>query len=220
MHPPPSLGPRSTVDAVADSLRIDIVSGIIPAGGVLKQNDIAARFGVSIVPVREAFGRLIADGLVTQQTNRGITVREMSERDFLDISEMRLLLEPAALERSMPRLSAEDVQAARDALAGGDRDRTPLDRASAHWDFHRILYSRCDRPRLLQSIGSLHLGITRYWLPVWSRSGMSQDWVSKHEEIVAAVQRQNRKAARRLIEQQIVDSQQRMLSALREERGG
>src|SRR6266849_2895565 len=98
----------STPDLIAEQLRRAILLGSIAGGAQLKQNDVAARFGVSVAPVREALQRLIADGLAVLHPNRGVTVTDISDDDFLDIAELRALLEPQALRRSAPRLTAAD----------------------------------------------------------------------------------------------------------------
>src|SRR3546814_12732890 len=64
-------GRQSTPDHIADTLRRAICEGRIAGGAQLKQTEVATTFGVSIVPVREAFSRLVADGLATLIPNRG-----------------------------------------------------------------------------------------------------------------------------------------------------
>src|SRR3546814_20409787 len=61
------------------------------------------------------------------------------------------------------------------------------ERAQYHWDFHRILYSKASRPRQLGQIASLYTNINRYLLPLWSRVGLSADWVGSHMAIVQKI---------------------------------
>lgn len=59
---------------VYESLKAAILSGELPGGTHLRQEEVAARFGVSQTPVREAFRRLEAEGRVEHATNRGVVV--------------------------------------------------------------------------------------------------------------------------------------------------
>ena len=88
----------STPELIASSLRRAILEGAIAGGTQLKQNDVAARFGVSVVPVREALQRLIADGLAVLHPNRGVTVTTTTSPKLASLapSYIALLAEPMA----------------------------------------------------------------------------------------------------------------------------
>jgi DNA-binding GntR family transcriptional regulator len=66
---------RTKADAVYEALQQRIMSGRIAEGEHLRQEEVAAQWGVSQTPVREAFRRLEAEGLVEYEANRGIIVR-------------------------------------------------------------------------------------------------------------------------------------------------
>lgn len=66
---------RTKADLVYEALQSSIMSGNIRAGEHLRQEEVAARLGVSQTPVREAFRRLESEGLVEHAPNRGIVVR-------------------------------------------------------------------------------------------------------------------------------------------------
>jgi DNA-binding GntR family transcriptional regulator len=204
----------STPETIARSLRRAILEGAIVGGTQLKQNDVAARFGVSVVPVREALQRLIADGLAVLHPNRGVTVTEISEDDFLDIAELRALLEPQALRRSAPRLTPADFIQSEKILHRAAETSDPLNRADLHWEFHRSLYQQAERPRLLAQIASLYRSINRYLLPVWASYGLSPGWVESHLTIIAALRNSNIDEACSLIVAQTVESSDRVCDQL------
>src|SRR5579871_2888271 len=205
---------RSTPDLIAEALRAAILDGRIKEGAQLKQNDIAAEFGVSIVPVREAFQRLIADGLASLAPNRGVTVTKLSEHDFVDIAELRALLEPHALRLSAPHLTAADLRDAEKTLRSAAATSDQGERARLHWEFHRMLYARADRPRLLAQIDALHVNINRYLFSVWSRVGLSRDWVSSHLTILKEIRRGDVNSASRLVKEQIHEAAARVQKTL------
>jgi len=205
---------KSTPDLIADQLRSEIFLGSIAGGQQLKQTDIAERFSASIVPVREAFQRLINDGLAISQHNKGVTVTPVSEADFTDIAELRELLEPHALAQSAPLLEPADYDLAIAALHSSAASTDLLERAALHWEFHRVLYAKCQRPRLIAQIANLHLSINRYLLPMWSQHGLTEDWDQSHMDILDAVRSGDIERAQRIVVEQIHESRDRILAAI------
>ncbi|WP_194398719.1 GntR family transcriptional regulator [Microbacterium atlanticum] len=112
-------------DRAYATLLDEIQSGRLRPGAVLGEVEQAARLGVSRTPLREALGRLAADGLVAQQSPRVTVVTAIDAGDIREIFEVR-----RALEESAARLAAQRGDAgsfadlARDFagvdLAGGD----------------------------------------------------------------------------------------------------
>jgi DNA-binding GntR family transcriptional regulator len=209
----------STPDWIAEQLRRAILTGAIAGGVQLKQNDVAARFGVSVAPVREALQRLIADGLAVLHPNRGVTVSMMSALDFREIAELRVLLEPHALRLSAPRLTRGDFEYSETLLVNAAKAADPMQQASLHWEFHRSLYHRADRPRLLAQIAGLYQSINRYLLPAWASSGLSANWIESHLTIVTAIRNHDLDEACRLIVGQTLESSDRVQAQLWPVRG-
>lgn len=161
-----STGPRAPsggiVDAIVGSLREDILSGALVAGSSLRQDWIANRFEVSHIPVREAFGRLAADGLVTIVPRRGAFVSRMSAEDARELTEMRVALECLAVRRSVPVTTAPALDLASRALTVADTSDRISDWSEMNWQFHRHLYAACGLPRLLATIETLWRQVDRY----------------------------------------------------------
>ena len=84
---------QATASQVADELRRRILSGEIPAGTQLPQEQLAADFGVSKVPVREALFQLEAEGFVTQQFHRTAIVSGLEPDEITQIFELRCQIE-------------------------------------------------------------------------------------------------------------------------------
>jgi DNA-binding GntR family transcriptional regulator len=205
---------RSTPEVIADALRRGILTGAITGGMQLKQNDIASRFGVSVVPVREAFQKLVAEGLAFLQPNRGVTVTVISEQDFREIAEIRSILEPHVFRLSAPRLTPSHLARSQEILEQAAATDDTYRRAELHWEFHRSLYEHAERPRLLAQIASLYTCINRYLLPVWSKVGLSPRWVDSHMTIIEAVRRGDIDTAATLIVEQIAEAANRVRDQL------
>ncbi|WP_166878592.1 MULTISPECIES: GntR family transcriptional regulator [unclassified Salinibacterium] len=84
------------------TLRDEIIDWELPPGSVLAEVEQSTRLGVSRTPLREALARLSADGLVTQQTGRGLVVTDVSVDNIRQLFEVR-----RALEEQAARLAAE-----------------------------------------------------------------------------------------------------------------
>ncbi|PPK94656.1 DNA-binding GntR family transcriptional regulator [Kineococcus xinjiangensis] len=108
-------------DRAYQRLREEILDGLLAPRTVLAEVEQAARLGVSRTPVREAFGRLVADGLLAAQSGRGLVVTELSAGGVHELYELRTALEDQAArlaaQRRDPRVF-EDL--ARRFAAAGD----------------------------------------------------------------------------------------------------
>ncbi len=82
-----------STDVAYQSIRAKILSGELGGGEWLRESDLASQLGVSRTPVREALGRLVADGLARHEPNRGVRVEEWTPKDLNEIYDLRVLLE-------------------------------------------------------------------------------------------------------------------------------
>jgi DNA-binding GntR family transcriptional regulator len=98
------------------------------------------------------------------------------------------VLEPHALQLSIPRLSAEDFARARAALARSGTTDDPRAMVDHHWAFHRALYAGAGRPRLLALIEQQHNLLVRYLLPDWAMLGVMKDWAGDELELMGLVE--------------------------------
>ncbi len=87
-------------------LRAEIIDGTIPAGTRLKEEAIAARFGVSRVPIREALLQLESEGFIHAEKYKGATVSARSEQDVVELMQVRRGLEMLASSRPRRRTVA------------------------------------------------------------------------------------------------------------------
>lgn len=129
-------------------LREAIVGGRLQPGDPLVISTLAKELGVSATPLREALGRLAAEGLVELQAHGSARVATVDLGEAVEIYELRQVLEPMALERSVARADAgyaARVEAAWQALTA-----SRLSTASDHAAFHRELLSCCDSTWMLR----------------------------------------------------------------------
>jgi hypothetical protein len=106
-------GQGSYVDLVYRRTRDAIIRGDYPPGTPLRLQDLATQNEVSLIPVREALRLLEAERLVETIQNKGARVSPLSLDDIVDAYQTRIVLEVDALARAYPKLTAEELAAAR-----------------------------------------------------------------------------------------------------------
>ncbi|MGU7778797.1 GntR family transcriptional regulator [Burkholderia sp. PU8-34] len=186
----------STADAVAASLRDMIVNGELAGGERLVERDLADRFGISRIPLREAIQRLEREGLVDLFRNRGAVVRMLSAADVKEIYDLRALLEGDAIQRSVKQFDDETL--ARAELvhrllgdAGAAARQGALNR-----EFHELLYSRCGNERQLKAIAELRGQVERYERLQSTLLADTPSFQIEHEAILQACRERNARGAR------------------------
>lgn len=181
----------NTAELVATALRIDILQGKLKSKQPLRQDEIAARFGVSKIPVREALYQLKAEGLVTFIPNRGAAVSELSPTEVDEIYTMRIALETVALQRAMPHLTIGNLTQAEEILKSIDQEQNVTRWGELNWEFHATLYAPANLPRLLDAVQTLHVNVVRYL--VIYLAGMDYQTASQqeHRAILEACRRGN-----------------------------
>lgn len=148
--------PLTREEHVALQLERDILSGRLAEGSALRQDALARAYGVSHIPVRAAFRKLEARGLVRIEPHRGARVVSVSIEEILEMLDLRVLLETEALKAAIPNLSSEHLDRAERIV---DRIDRPFDRElwpTLNWQFHECLYSAAGRPVLLSIIERMH----------------------------------------------------------------
>jgi len=139
---------------LVQQLREAILSGQFSVGERLRQEDLAARFGVSTTPVREALRVLEAQGLVRYETDRGVAVADLAGT-FDQVYRLREALECLAVEMAAQNITAERAEALLELAdqlnrltADGDKQAVSV----AHVQFHRVLYGACNFSALVEMI--------------------------------------------------------------------
>lgn len=162
---------RPLSEQAFSTIRRSILRGEIAPGTKLRMEVLQQQHAFSSSPLREALNRLVAEGLVTADDNRGFRVAPMSPDDLADLTSFRLLIEAEALTRSMAR--GDDAWEGRVVAAyhqlerlekRGDAGVGRLDDewTERHKAFHMTLLSAAGSPRLLLLCSNLFDQSERY----------------------------------------------------------
>lgn len=175
---------RTATEFVEATLREAILSGAIAPGTPLRQEELAATFKVSRMPIREALRQLEAQALVDFEPHRGAVVVQITLLDAMDNYAIRAALEPQALRHSIPNLTDEDFAVAEEILADIDQETEPGRMGELNRRFHMTLYAQAGLPRLI-ALTEQHLATADRYLRfhLAAVGDMGQD---EHREMLAA----------------------------------
>jgi DNA-binding GntR family transcriptional regulator len=199
-------GRPSSPEVIADVLRSLILRGDFESGQPLRQDLIAGWFGVSHIPVREAFRQLRAEGLVEIRDKRGATVAPLQADEAEEIFEIRYTLEVKAVRLAMPHWTDATFGSLDEVLADAESCDSIDVWSDLNRKFHDGLYRPCSRPRLLELIGGLNAKVERYIRLLISRSDYRLQAQREHRAILASARIRNLSALSALIEQHAVET--------------
>ncbi len=202
---------------VAGGLRDAILSGTLAGGQPLRQEEIARRFGVSKIPVREALRQLEGEGLVSFYPHRGAVVSKLSRKEVEEITEIRAVLETMAFRKAFPFLEEEDLERAEDILLQIDREEDLISRwGELNWRFHATLFAPAQRPRLMDLIKAQHTAFERYIRVHLALSDYEKPQ-REHYQLLDMCRRRDLDSALDLLRRHVEDTGKLLLACLKED---
>jgi len=148
-------------ELVLETLREAVLEGILMPGARLRQEDLAAVFETSRIPVREALRVLEYEGLAESEPHRGFTVTSLDADQIEEIYDLRIVLETHAVRLAIPLLTDHDLadlQALYDEMEAAEDSDTKLAKRE---QFYLRLYGVTARPRLVGLIARLRQEVAR-----------------------------------------------------------
>lgn len=187
---------------VQQRLRNDIVSGAFPFGSRLVMEDLASRYGVSHMPIREALRVLHGEGLVVIEPNRGAHVRPIYAGFIEDLFDMRAAIETMLARRAAERRNADHLARLRTAAAKLEAHAAAGDFASvpvANREFHTVINDAAGHPGALPIVDS-------HWLllaALLKRYGYGDHRfapvIEDHRHLIQAIERRDAHSAATLM---------------------
>lgn len=205
-----ALGNISTAslrEKAARAIRAGIITGEISQGELYSVPTLSAQLGVSATPVREAMLDLVSEGLIEPVRNRGYRVVSLSRHDLENILQLRLLLEVPSMGEvaethdavDLPRFKALAKQLP--TLARKGDFQTYLD---ADQEFHLGLLGLLDNSRLVDMVGKLRNQTRLFDVGKLVVTGELTESGAEHQEILAAIEKRDRRAAEKLVSQHLL----------------
>lgn len=194
-------------DAIVQLLMADIFHGRITAGAHLVTQELAARFGVSHTPVREALIALSGVGLILLQPNRGAVVRKISRREVREVCLVRRALECEAVRGACGRVDPKALQPLAHGLArlealGSKMGPNAVQRAQElDTQLHDLIAQSAGNMFLTHELNRLKLLFRAFRDVAWEHDSAENDYrriteeAREHAAIVSALLSNNRRAA-------------------------
>jgi len=196
-----------------------ILKGVLIPGQRINEPDVAARLGVSRVPVREALRELESSGLVIARKHSGVFVRQLGAQEIHDLYQMRSLLDgfagrqaaalPAPAKAALLGVLEEAAQAMQDAAGQRDVQRYYGENLRFHWALVEAAGNQPLADSYRGIVQKLHLSR----LKNLSHDYGMQASIAEHLEIVQAVREGDPQRCEALMARHVSDAFQRLVDA-------
>ncbi|MFU8773004.1 MAG: GntR family transcriptional regulator [Anaerolineales bacterium] len=199
-------------------LRRAIIMGHHRPGQRLDVINIANQYNISITPVRDALNMLNQEGLVTIKPRSGYFVTPITLKELRDMLDLRKILELAAVERAVHRITTEQIAAMREVHAGytGDDDESYDRYTDENRHFHYLLAQASGNRELAEMLGHLLDRLARFM--VLRRGGRSQE--ASHANIITALEAHDSPSSRQALLDDIEPSKEAIIESVIEEEAG
>lgn len=191
-------------DVVYDAIREALVLQTLPAGQKLSEPAWSEQLSVSRTAIREAFARLEAEGLIERAATAGYVVPELSAEDIAEITEVRLALECAAIDRICEmklasRTSLKPMREAADQFARLTEEQYKLGAREADRRFHQEIINLSGNRRLIQLYRRAPLPLIHRTMSAPNPLRPSSTVIAEHEAIITHIAKGNASKARQLL---------------------
>ena len=177
-------------DSLREAIEEEITTGTLPPGSRLEETQLAARFGVSRTPVREALTLLAGEGLIEPRTGRGMVVTEIKFERVVEMFEVMGELEAICARHATRRMTADEFESLKSAHRSCETAAVAGDTNAyfyANEEFHRLIYAGSKNRYLSEQAISLHRKLRPYRrLQLRVRNRMVNS-LSEHGRIVDAM---------------------------------
>jgi DNA-binding GntR family transcriptional regulator len=206
-------------DVLVETLRDEIIRGDLVPGQYLRLEEIAARFDVSTMPIREVLRDLEAEGLVTIFPHRGATVTQLSADELQDIYDIRATLEEMATRFAVPLMTKTTLTELTSLI---EQMENRLGDVAAivklNFQFHHTLYATSGRKHLCELIRKLRYR-TQHYLHVYIvevQLGHFPQTQGEHQTILAACKRGDAEQAAALIHDHVAQAGHAIIEHIRQ----
>lgn len=189
--------PRTRSQMVYQAILEAIRNGVYTPGMPLREEEVAASFGVSRTPVREAISRLRERGLLVSTAGRSATVAELTMPQIFELYAMRQEMDGLAASFAARHATHEEIANFEQLnIEIGNAASEP--QRAAHWNrvLHERIYDAARNRYLGQALEGLQEAITLLQDTTFGRPGRTEEAVVEHDAIIDAISRRDPEAAR------------------------
>ena len=204
---------------VYEHLREEILADHLLPGTELSEVALSKELAISRGPIREAMGRLSAEGLITMRPRRRAEVRSLTPQELIDAYQVREALEVMAVRLAIPRLTEGDLarlEQLMEQMAGHISAGAVREFFAANVSFHELLCELSGNPKLQEVHHRLEGEIGRFQSRTLALRGTMDDSLTEHRAILAAVRLRDVDRAAALTADHIRVPAERLQAALRD----
>lgn len=200
----PVIGLRRNVrDEIVRTLQAAVISGDLRPGVVYSAPSLAAQFGVSATPVREAMLDLVKEGLVEAVRNKGFRVTELSEVELDEITQLRALIEVPTIRRITEQgvsraVMAELRQLAKEIEAASER-KDLIAHNKADMEFHLLLLGVSGNDNLVRTVRTLRTRSRLYGMVALAEHDQLTPTSREHAELLGLIRKNDAAGAEELM---------------------
>ena len=205
---------------VYEHLRDEILADHLLPGTELSEVALSKELAISRGPIREAMGRLSAEGLITMRPRRRAEVRSLTPQELIDAYQVREALEVMAVRLAIPRMTEADLarlDQLMERMAGHIAEGAVREFFAANVEFHETLCELSGNPKLQEVHHRLEGEIGRFQSRTLALRGSMDDSLTEHRAILAAIRLRDVDRAAALTADHIRVPAQRLQAALRDD---
>lgn len=184
---------KSQIEQAYWRLRQDILVGVLTPGEKLRIEHVRDQYGFGASGIREALSRLLSDGLVDSEAQRGFWVAQISREDLRDLTASRKVIEVEALRQAIlfgdlaweaRIVSAKYMLERLETSIVEETEENTMKWEAANRDFHLALISGCPAPRLVRFSEQLYDQVMRYRHRTTLRRSFPRKGLSKDHSLI------------------------------------
>lgn len=198
-------------------LRQELMSARLHPGDRLKIRDLAQQLGTSETPVREAIFQLVKDGALEMKPGYYIRVRRISLKEYLELRDIRLVLEPYAASKAMPHIDEPFLKTLEDIhhkLIEAERTKDYAAALQYNYDFHFAVHRKSEMPHLIEMIERLWIQAGPLLSLLYPHGHPTYEGQHQHVNVIAALRAKDEAALRRAFEQDLIEGGRKFVEHL------
>lgn len=190
-------------ERILATIREAIMNGSLRPGEKIAEPELAARFGISRTPIREAFRQLESEGYLTVIPRKGALVASFSAKDIEEFYAIKSILEGYAARKACERLTPKDIaklEKVNEKLRSIAEEGDVAQFFKVHNTFHEVFIKGAGNDKLAEMIFALVKKFQRLRLASLAKPGRMQVSVEEHEKIIDAFRSKNALLAEALVQ--------------------